>query len=170
MVEGLNITGIRNINGKLLLIQFKDCTITYNDEVLFKPKDGIFDLVVGSEIVSAFAGSADFRSFHNLYHTPETRTIQAEKTQERLALERLYQNTREYREHKTASFSKIEILDSLEKNHPQDWLLSLELYEISYFDNDASFCESIILHLEKVKKLRPEIKHLVDDGLARLKK
>ncbi len=169
LVEGLNITGIRNINGKLLLIQFKDCTITYNDEVLFKPNDGIFDLVVGSEVVSAFAGSADFRSFNNLYHVSDTVTVQEETSTMRLALEKLYQATRDYREDKGESFSKIEILDSLEKNHPQDWLLPLELYEISYSNNDESFCKRVLIHLEKVKKMRPEIKHLVDDGLMRLK-
>ena len=60
VVEGLNITGIRNIHGKLILIQFEDCTVTYKNKILFKPEYGTFDLAVGSSIVSAYAGSADF--------------------------------------------------------------------------------------------------------------
>ena len=35
-VEGLNITGIRNAQGKLILIRLKDCTITYKNEYLFQ--------------------------------------------------------------------------------------------------------------------------------------
>ena len=39
-VEGLNITGIRNVKGKIMLIQLKDCTVRYGKEVLFKPEFG----------------------------------------------------------------------------------------------------------------------------------
>ncbi len=169
LVNGLNITGIRNINGKLLLIQFKDCTVTYKEEILFSPEDGVFDLVVGSEIVSAFAGSADFRSFNNLYHIPETTTIQTEKSSERLTLEKLYQDTRDYREHNTASFSKDHILNRLIESYPGDWLLPVELYEIAMLQNDELFGEKVVSHLDNVTTLRPEIKHLVDDGIARIK-
>ena len=48
-VEGLNVTGIRNINGKLMLIQLRDCTVTYKKELLFLPEDGVFDMVVGKK-------------------------------------------------------------------------------------------------------------------------
>ena len=74
-VEGLNITGIRNLNGKLILIQFEDCTVTYGEEILFSPEDGTLNLAVGSSIVSAFAGSADYLSFKNLYHVSKTETV-----------------------------------------------------------------------------------------------
>ena len=84
-VEGLNITGIRNLNGKLILIQFEDCTVTYGEEVLFSPEDGTLDFAVGSSIVSAFAGSADYLSFQNLYHISENQT--AAKTADSIKLE-----------------------------------------------------------------------------------
>ena len=45
-VDGLNVTGIRNIQGKLMLIRLTDCTISYKDEVLFSPEDGDYDLVL----------------------------------------------------------------------------------------------------------------------------
>ena len=45
-VEGLNITGIRNAQGKLILIRLKDCTISYKNENLFLPENGIYDMVI----------------------------------------------------------------------------------------------------------------------------
>ena len=55
-VAGNNITGMRNIQGELILIQFSECTIKYKGEFLFRPEWGTFDLAVGKEIVSAFSG------------------------------------------------------------------------------------------------------------------
>ncbi|NND88925.1 MAG: aromatic amino acid hydroxylase, partial [Flavobacteriaceae bacterium] len=57
-VKGMNVTGMRNLQGELMLIQFTDCTVCYKDEVLFAPSDGDFDMAVGKEIISAFAGAA----------------------------------------------------------------------------------------------------------------
>ena len=73
-VEGMNVTGIRNIQGKLMLIQLEDCTVTYKDEILFKPSDGTFDMAIGNKVVSAFAGAADYLSFPNLYKASEVLT------------------------------------------------------------------------------------------------
>ena len=54
-VAGLNVTGIRNLRGELMLIQFTDCTVKYKNEVLFSPEMGDFDMAVGKEIVSALS-------------------------------------------------------------------------------------------------------------------
>ena len=67
-VEGLNVTGMRNLRGKLMLIQFTDCTVTYKGEILFSPEDGILNLAVGNSITSAYAGPADSSSFDLLDH------------------------------------------------------------------------------------------------------
>ncbi|NQY05286.1 MAG: aromatic amino acid hydroxylase [Flavobacteriaceae bacterium] len=166
-VEGLNVTGIRNINGQLILIQFEDCTVTYKGEVLFKPEFGTFDLVVGSEIVSAFAGSADFRSYNNLYHLSETKTIKNQKSPAVIELENLYTETRELRDSNTIDIEKIELIfDNLRTNHPGDWLLALELYELLYDSDQSNLKQEVLIHLNKIKAERKEISHLIDDGVA----
>ena len=45
------------------MITFDECTVTYFDEVLFKPEWGLYDMAVGKEVVSAYAGPADVESF-----------------------------------------------------------------------------------------------------------
>lgn len=165
-VEGLNVTGIRNISGKLILIQFEDCTVKYKDEVLFKPEYGTFDLAVGSSIVSAYAGSADFRSFNNLYHVSETKTIKVEKSDNTLALENLYQEVRLLREQSNFKTDTIAtIFNELKSNHPNDWLLTLELYELIY-DTELTIKAELQTHLETIKEQQSNVAHLITGGLA----
>jgi len=165
-VEGLNITGIRNVLGKLILIQFEDCTVTYKDEILFKPEYGTFDLAIGSEIVSAYAGAADFRSFHNLYHLPETKTVKLAKDENILGLERLYNNVQELRDANTATEAQIDsVLRELSQSYALDWLLPLELYEIAIKNQHQTSASAILKHLTKIKEARSEIAHLIEDGL-----
>ena len=76
-VEGLNVTGMRNLNGKLMLIQFTDCTVMYKDEVLFSPDMGDFDMALGQEILSAFAGAADYVSFKLEEHVVSSTTLKS---------------------------------------------------------------------------------------------
>lgn len=169
IVEGLNVTGIRNIHGKLILIQFEDCTVTYNDEVLFKPEYGTFDLAVGSSIVSAYAGSADFRSFDNLHHVSETKTIKIEKDSRTLELENLYKEVRDMRADNSYSDTKIEtIFNTLKNNHTEDWLLTLELLELVSSTQNSELKEQLTDRLTEIKNNRTDISHLIESGLQLL--
>lgn len=168
-VEGINITGIRNVYGKLILIRFKDCTITYKNQTLFTPESGTFDLAVGSSIVSAYAGSADFRSFDDLYHVSKTKTVKLTKNRELLRLESLYQELRNMRDHQKADLSKVTtIFETLCRKYPTDWLLSVELYELAKSSPhiDHGFSASIMAHLQTVKEANPKVALLIDDGLG----
>ena len=169
IVEGLNITGIRNIHGKLILIQFEDCTVTYKDQILFKPEYGTFDLAVGSSIVSAYAGSADFRSFDNLYHISDTKTVKATKNTNTIALEDLYQNVREMRINDSFTEEKGKaIFDLISTHHNYDWLLTLELYELAVKNNSTTLKTALLDRLNNLKKERTEITHLIDSGMSLL--
>ena len=64
-VKGKIITGKRDLQGKIQLISFSDCTVNYKTEILFNSEWGIFDMAVGKNVVSVFAGAADDNSFEN---------------------------------------------------------------------------------------------------------
>ncbi|MDX1315793.1 MAG: hypothetical protein R3356_09855, partial [Eudoraea sp.] len=51
-------------------------------------------------------------------------------------------------------------------NYPDDWLLSVELYELARKNQDEDFAVEIAEHLETVKQRNPKLGHLIDDGLA----
>lgn len=162
-VEGLNITGIRNVKGKIMLIQLKDCTVRYGKEVLFKPEFGVFDMAIGNNIVSAFAGAADSSSFPNLYAVSKTKTIKTKKKPKNIALEQLYQNVRSYRTTKRFSLSDLEkVFETLIKNHKNDWLLQIELLELT---EDSSLILKIKKHLAEIVQNKPELGRLIESGI-----
>lgn len=169
-VSGEIITGKRNLQGKIILISFKNCTVTHNYSILFKPQWGIYDMAVGKNIVSAFSGPADLNSFNLITHIPSTKTIHVEKSNEVLKLEALYQQVRDYRDGKNKTISRTKVLEQLIEEYPNDWLLPVELYELAYKGNEQTLCKKIIKHLETVKQNRPEVGHLIDDGLGIVEK
>jgi len=164
-VSGDIITGKRNLQGKIILISFNNCTVKHGDIVLFKPEYGIYDMAVGKTIVSAFSGPADLNSFDLITHIPSSKTIHIKKTNEQLKLESLYQQIREYREGKNRTISRTKVLDELIENHPTDWLLPVELYELAFKGSETKLCETILHHLETIKQIKPKVGRLIDDGL-----
>jgi phenylalanine-4-hydroxylase len=164
-VTGEIITGSRNLQGEILLIKFKNCTVTHNDTILFQPEWGIYDMAVGKKVISAFSGPADVNSFDMINHVPSSQNIKQKKSQEREELERLYASVRNIRDNKTATTTLKEAFASVTANHPNDWLLSIEIIELAKKEENTDLVEKVLNHLEKVKINRPEIKHLVDNGL-----
>ena len=165
-VTGEIITGKRNLQGKIILISFKNCTVTHQDKILFKPEWGTYDMAVGKTIVSAFSGPADLNSFNLITHTPSSQTIHVKKTEKKIELEMFYQQIRDYREGKNRSISRTKVLEQLIERHPGDWLLPVELYELATLGNEDLLACKILSHLERIKQNRPEIGKLIDDGLA----
>lgn len=164
-VEGMNVTGIRNLKSELMLIQFTNCTVIYKDEILFSPEDGDFDFAVGKEIVSAFAGMADYRSFNVNTHNPSaSTTIKPERTAKQQELIALYQAIRHYRNGETTKFSPEAVFDILKKDHSEDWLLPLEIYELEV-ERDSQLSKEVLKYLTQLKTRRPEVAHLIDGGL-----
>ncbi|MGV7107471.1 aromatic amino acid hydroxylase [Flavobacterium sp. U410] len=164
-VTGEIITGTRNIQGKILLIKFKNCTVTQGDTVLFQPEWGIYDMAVGKEVISAFSGPADVASFDMVNHVPSTQTIKQKKSPEREELESLYKNIRLIRDGKTAEVTLKEVFGAVSGNHPNDWLLSVEILELAYQEQNEDLISKVKNHLENVKQHRPEVAHLIDNGI-----
>ncbi len=165
-VSGEIITGTRNIQGKIILISFKNCTVTHKDKMLFQPEWGIYDMAVGKKVVSAFSGPADVNSFDLITHVPSSTTIKAKKSPERQELEGLYQNIRNIRNGVADTISIENTFKKLKENHPNDWLLSVEIAELLHKDKSKQdLLNEVMLHLDNVKKKRPEVVHLIDGGL-----
>ncbi|MGB5692141.1 MAG: aromatic amino acid hydroxylase [Flavobacteriaceae bacterium] len=165
-VTGDIITGTRNLRGEIILITFDNCTVTYKDEVLFQPEHGFYNMAVGDSVVSAFNGPADLNSFNLITHQLSSSTIKLEKSKDYLQLERYYEQIRHFREGVNTTISRNKVFKELRENHPNDWLLSVELYELANSNGDLDFARQIKDHLQDVKNRNPQFGHLIDDGLA----
>ncbi len=164
-VSGEIITGTRNLQGEILLIKFKNCTVTHGETILFAPEWGIYDMAVGKKITSAFSGPADVSSFDMINHVPSSHTIKQKKSNKREELENLYLNIRKLREGKPAEISLKEAFGAVTANHENDWLLSVEIAELAKKENHSDLIDKVLNHLEKLKTKRPEISHLIEGGL-----
>lgn len=164
-VTGEIITGSRNLQGEIILISFRNCTVMHNDEVLFRPEWGIYDMAVGKKIVSAFSGPADVRSFDLITHVPSSKTIKAKQSVERSELEALYQTVRDIREGRDSYKNLSDVFEDLHTKHPKDWLLSIELVELLHHSSQEGLKQQVLLHLENIKNQRPKVAHLIHDGL-----
>ena len=128
-VEG-KIDKILRRDGKLLLITFSNCRAKYGDRVLFDPDWGTYDMAVGERIASVFNGAADKDAYNQVALVPKERTIKVPSDAKRKRLENLYAQVRKIRESKTGYERLGEIWETQQAEHPEDWLLSMEIFEI----------------------------------------
>ncbi len=164
VVKGKAITGTRDLRGKILIVSLKDCTVTYKDEVLFRPEWGIYDMAIGKEVVSAYSGPADVDSFEDLGKVSETKTHKIEYTRAEIKLYNMYSDIKEAREEETITEPMIKmILDVLQKEYPNDWLLSLEMLELA-IKEDYSIKNEIKDYLDGLKSNK-SYKTLIENGL-----
>ncbi len=164
-VSGEIITGSRNLQGEIIIISFKNCTVLHNEKVLFLPEWGIYDMAVGKKITSGFSGPADVNSFDMITHITSSTTIKSKKSDQKTALEQLYFQVRNIREEKNNADLLKDIFENLKKNHPKDWLLSVEIIEILASNSQYSLLEEVLIHLVQIKKNRPEVTKLITNGL-----
>ncbi|MBC7440066.1 MAG: aromatic amino acid hydroxylase, partial [Flavobacterium sp.] len=165
VVEGEIITGSRNLQGEIIIISFKNCTVTHGETILFQPDWGIFDMAVGKKVVSAFSGPADANSFDLITHIPSSKTIKSKKTVSRSELEALYHSVRNFRNDIDTNLSLSNIFHEIKLNHAHDWLLPLEIAEILSKNADNELMQEVLIYLEKLKENRPELLNLINNGL-----
>ena len=167
-VKGVNITGMRNVAGKIMIIQLTDCTVTYKEEVLFRPDFGVFDMAIGNKVVSAFAGAADPCSFPNLFRAPQASSISKEADDKALALCGLAQRIRDFRGSGAFSEKDLDnIFRILKQEHPYNWLLPLEVLELSNSDELKSCIKK---HLSSLAFEKPDFSGLIASGYELIKK
>src|SRR5438552_433395 len=128
-VEG-KIDKLLRHDGKLLLITFSNCRAKYGDRILFDPDWGTYDMAVGEHISSVFNGAADKDAYNQVALVPKERTIKVPSDAKRKKLENLYAQVRKIRESKAGYERLGEIWETQQAEHPEDWLLSMEIFEI----------------------------------------
>lgn len=59
IVQGKVVTGIRHVQGEILVIEFEACEVRIGNRILFQSHWGKYHLGVGNTVVAAYAGAAD---------------------------------------------------------------------------------------------------------------
>jgi len=169
-VQGEIITGKRNLQGKIILISFKNCTVKKGDKILFQPEWGVYDMAVGASVISAFSGLADPNSFGLHFEPPKEKTHKINYSNKEVALHKLYAEVKIIRNNAPLKIEALKfIFEKLISNFESDWLLVLEIYEIIYEENDQDFIENVLTHLNTLSQQKTYA-NLIQDGIELIKK
>lgn len=169
-----HLLSIRKAKGKNLVFTFHNCTVTYHGEILFNPSWGRYDMALGQKVISAFPGPADPQAFQLSYRAPSEATHKINHSARDLKIFRLYQKVRESRDKEplqssTAGNTLIEIWEEVKNNFPKEWLLMLELLELSKNKiNNRVVADEIFHMLSQLKESDKTLSKLISDGLQAL--
>jgi len=164
IVKGTIITGIRNVFGKILLISFKDCLVTFENQTLFQPDWGIYDMVVGNKITSAYSGSADNSSFkiekRNYKSTPISKVPKSNS---------LYKDVEKFSCSKFSSKEKETLFKKIINTSPDNWLVVLNFYETCLNKSFFDYSDKALVYLNKIMKDSSKYSNLIKNGIAIIK-
>lgn len=163
-VKGIPTQLLRQ-NSKLILISFSNCTVSLNDEILFDPAWGSYDLAIGERIASVFAGAADSEQFYADLEEVENKIL---VHKELSPLEQLYGNVRDMRESASKNLKEdlLDVIEKLTNEYQQDWLLRIEIIELLTKQNLLPEKQALLKEqLEKIKPLNEEFPVLIERGL-----
>ena len=162
-VSGEIITGTRNLQGKIMIISFKNCTVRRGEQILFQPEWGVYDMAVGKSIISAFGGAADPSGFDFSDQVSNFQIKSAEVDDLTKELYRIHESLKEQRLIFEASDFES-LVDLVVDKFSDKWLLVLEVKElmtIHSIQNQA--IDDAIENLRKGDKGK-----LIEDGLELL--
>lgn len=163
-LSGDVVTGTRNLQGKILVVTFRNCWVKHRDEVLFHPDWGIFHLAVGKQVVSAFAGPADNQSFNLVHHELSSLKKPLVKSDSQIQLETFYQTVKAIRIGKEPMSLLAGTFDQVYTTFPDAWLLLLEFYELLRA-TDGERAETCLAQLQVLKAHSKENSRLIQAGL-----
>ena len=168
-VKGHLLSVVENHKGDVIILSFQNCSVLYplesgDSTILFDPSWGIFDLVIGNYIVSAYPFAADRNSFPIQQESLQSHTIHSPISKELMTLNNLYNQIRMMREKSINEDEVIKILNHLMKEFPRDWLLTLEICELIKNRNKEIFTNAKN-HLKYTSTIYPEYKKFILDGL-----
>lgn len=177
-----NLKSILRKQNHLLLMTFKNCLVTQGEEVLFHPSWGIFDLAIGQQVVSVFAGAADPNKYQ------ERDSFQVSKILKKPASKKHLKSCQFYKEISNLK-QFIEKQKATQKNQPQDkkklfhikiqkkldgliatlikeknlWLAALEILELS--KKYPKKQQLLLTYLKKVSQTSNTNKKIINAGL-----
>ncbi|PCJ94094.1 MAG: phenylalanine 4-monooxygenase [Flavobacteriaceae bacterium] len=161
VVKGKIISGTRNKQGKVQIIRFVDCLVTHQNEVLYQPSWGVYDMAVGKRIESAYAGAADENSFDFEPHKISSDILRLKET----PLEQCFKIAAKPIKDKAGLENEWNTILQLGEGN---WLLVLNFYE-KCLEKNRELSTCVLSELMRIQEQQPAISHLIEDGLALFK-
>jgi phenylalanine-4-hydroxylase len=170
--SGVKVTGvvkkILRVSAQATILTLTEATSQLGSEILFKPEWGDYDIILAHNVVSGFGGAADRKAFGEIEDFVATQIPEPIYTEKQKKIFSFFQAVRDLRQNEEASESDFnELFLKISQQAPNEWLLFVELVEISYLKKfNTDFVKLILFHLDKLSQRNVHQKNLIDDGLA----
>jgi phenylalanine-4-hydroxylase len=164
-VKGFLVEKIRK-QEKLIILRLTECEVNYQGKILYQPGWGMYDMAVGSRIVSCFSGPADPVAFGLTYLVPLEKTHKLQHTEKAKHLFSLYQRVSDTRESDKNINHLSDVWEELKTNHPDDWLCALEILELYGRQKKHKLHREIRQFLDSRKSENDNMFKLIEDGYA----
>lgn len=149
------------------ILTFKNAICTFEDEILFRPEWGDYDVIIAEKIVSGFGGPADRISYGEIDDFKAARVTTPIYTELQKSHFMLYEKIRNHRQNKNSDETELShIFNEAREIAAEQWLLFIEITEIAYSNNySLPFINNIYQHLNLIKSQHPELSDLIISGL-----
>lgn len=156
-------------DSSLIIITFKNCSITYKGEILFDPSWGEFDWIHAQNPISVFAGPNERNLFGETenYIQKKVKKPVNQESQKQLFNGFLHLSQMRKKNPSPVEIEKFyhEFMAEINNN----WLLNLEAYEMALVAK-SSLAETLLSILNYKKQTQPELNFVIDKGLELAKK
>ena len=162
------VTKIHKVDNQIRILTFKNCTVNYNNEVLFQPDWGFFDLICGNSITSVYGGPCDKVKY---YSNSQSNSLYSEKynTNTKVAtnskLNNLFKELKYIRTNK--GYEKF--YKKLKVQKINDWLLKYKLLESVSCDRNIEWINKLYYEIEELSQNNSDLSRAILRGLLLFK-
>lgn len=150
--------------GNAHIVSFAEATCRFGDAILFKPEWGTYDIVTGEEVSSVYGGPADRLAYGEMDDFVAQRVPVPKHSDSQKLMFARYQQLRDMRRAGDYTPDSIAgLFTTWLKESPNEWLLFLELVEMSYMLKAPH--DAITAHLHQLMQSNPAQRHLIEEGL-----
>jgi len=168
MLSG-ELTNIIQDNGRILILSFENCTVSLGEDSLFLPEWGMYDMTCGGIITSVYGGPADYDNYKHFIPDDKPKNIKMssklELSKSDSNLNNLYMKVREIREDSAPpNIDELaKIYSTVTSEHPDDWLLSMQLLELG---DGSDWADDARRKLETMADEKYDLGTVIKRGLA----
>ena len=154
-------------NGKTLLLSLIECTAKSDEEILFDPSWGTYDIVWAEKVVSTYFGPSDPEAFKWHFESPKEKTHKLHYSDSDKVTFTYYEEVRNMRDAENFEKADLSALYQKVKNQcPNEWLLKAELLELAESLSDDALISALRADLQKQADASPAIHKLITDALS----
>ncbi len=164
------IKGLLQKAGKSLILSLENASAQYQDQTLFQPSWGTYDVALGLDVRSVFGSPADREAYGETDDFVAKKVPAAKYSDHELQMHNQYQAVRYLRE-KNIDGENLQtalknILDKHDEQFPDDWLLRVEIHELLLKNKiNGDLEKRILASFKKIGNASEKKQSLIADGL-----